>query len=235
MLFTTSLFHTNRLLDSLPVEESEHFLAGCETVNLEHGQMLIKLGDRITHVLFPIDCLVSLVASLQSGGQLEVSMAGNEEMVGISLMLGSERSSLQAVVQVEGSALRMPAASFLEHLKGSPALEELLKRYLNVLVSQISQSGACAHFHRLEERLARSLLMAHDRTLGDQLRLTHVFLSSMLGVRREGVSVAAKALHRRGLIDYFRGRITVLDRPGLEEASCCCYAADREIFDQLLK
>ncbi|MBS9404263.1 Crp/Fnr family transcriptional regulator [Halomonas sp. TRM85114] len=235
MSFTTSLSHTNRLLDSLPEEERERFLADCETVDLEHGQMLAKPGERISHAFFPIDCLVSLVASLKSGGQLEVSMAGNEEMVGISLMLGSERSSLQAVVQGAGPALRVSSACFLDHLEGSLALEELLRRHLYVLVSQLSQSAACAHFHQLEARLARALLTAHDRTRGDQLRLTHTFLSSMLGVRREGVSVAAKALQRRGLIDYYRGRITVHDRLGLEEASCCCYAADCEIYDQMLR
>lgn len=126
-------------------------------------------------------------------------------------------------------------ACFQDHLEWSPALKKLMKRYLYVLVSQLSQSAACAHFHRLEARLAFALLMIHDRTCGDQLRLTHAFLSSMLGVRREGVSEAAKALQRRGLIDYYRGRITVNDRPGLKKASCCCYAADHELFHQMLE
>lgn len=231
---TTSL-HTNRLLDNLPQEDRERFLADCEMVEMGLGQVLAEPGDRISNAHFPLDCFISLIATLENGSRLEVSMAGNEGMVGSSLMLGARSSSLQVLVQGAGPALRMSSACFQEHLEKSPALERLIKRYLNVLLNQISQSAACAHFHGVEARLARWLLMTHDRAHVDQLHLTHEFLSGMLGVRRAGVTLAAKALQMRGLIDYRRGRITVLDRPGLEEASCRCYAASREIYDQLLE
>lgn len=235
MPFSPTLLHSNRLLDRLPAEERERFLADCETVELVSGQMLSEPGEKITHVHFPIDCLISLFATLENGARLEVSMAGNEGMAGISLILGAERSSLQMLVQGSGPALRMSAACFRDHLERSPALEQLMTRYLNVLISQISQSGACAHFHEVTPRLARRLLMTHDRTSGDQLHLTQDFLSSMLGVRRPGVSIAAKTLQRRGLITYERGCITVHDRPGLEEAACDCYASGREIYEQVFE
>jgi hypothetical protein len=147
-------------------------------------------------------------------------------MLGISLMLGAQASPLQALVQGAGPVLRMSSAGFLDHLQRSPALEGVLKRYLNGLLGQVTQSAACAHFHVVEARLARWLLMTHDRTHGDQLHLTHEFLSSMLGVRRAGVTRAASELQVRGLIDYQRGHITVNDRRGLEQASCRCYADD---------
>ncbi|SEL52288.1 Crp/Fnr family transcriptional regulator [Halomonas daqiaonensis] len=232
---TTSPSYSNRLLDSLPEEDRKRFLADCEIVDLAFGRKLAEPGETISYAFFPIDCLVSLIATLESGGRLEVSMAGNEGMVGFPLMLGAEKSSLQAVVQGAGAALRMSSACFQDHLERSPALERLMKRYLNVLMSQISQSAACAHYHSLEARTARWLLMTHDRTRGDELRITHEFLSGMLGVRRAGVTLAAKALQRRGLIDYQRGRITVHDRPGLEAASCRCYATDRKTYGQMIE
>ncbi|MGM0982662.1 MAG: Crp/Fnr family transcriptional regulator [Pseudomonadota bacterium] len=235
MDFTTSPSYSNRLLDSLPEMDRKYFLADCETVDLEFGRKLAEPGDSITHVLFPIDCFVSLVAILENGGRLEVSMAGNEGMVGISLVLGGRVTPLQEVVQGAGPALCMSSTCFQDHLERSPALESLMKRYLNVLMSQISQSAACTHYHGVEARLARWLLMTHDRTYGDQLRITHEFLSGMLGVRRAGVTKAAKALQVRGLIDYQRGRIKVKDRPGLETASCHCYAADCEIYGRMIE
>ncbi|CAM3345643.1 Crp/Fnr family transcriptional regulator [Halomonas lysinitropha] len=235
MDITTSPSYSNRLLDSLPEEDRQHFLADCETVELEFGQRLAEPGDSITHALFPLDCFVSLVATLESGGRLEVSMAGNEGMVGGSLVLGGRVTSLQEVVQGAGTALRMSSTCFQDHLERRPALESLMKRYLNVLMSQISQSAACSHFHDVEARLARRLLMTHDRTHGDPLHITHEFLSGMLGVRRASVTRAAKALQLRGLIDYQRGRVSVHDRPGLEAASCRCYATDREIYAQMIE
>lgn len=229
----TSASPSNRLLDSLPEDERLRFLADCETVDLEFGRMVAQPGESMTHALFPLDCLISLIATLESGGRLEVAMAGNEGMVGISLMLGAQKSSLQALAQGAGQVLCIPSSCFQDHLKRSPELEVVMKRYLNVLMSQISRSAVCAHFHGVEARLARWLLMTHDRTRGDEMHITHEFLSGMLGVRRAGVTKAAKALQSRGLIDYQRGRITVLERPGLDEASCNCYIADREIYARM--
>lgn len=234
MVSTTNLPHTNRLLDTLPEEERDPFFVDCEIVDLEPGQILTEPGERISHVYFPIDCVVSLIVGLESGARLEVSMAGKEAMVGIALILGAQRSSLQVIVQGAGPALRMPAACFLDHLDRSPVLERRMRRYLNVLISQISQSAACAHFHEVTPRLARRLLMTHDRTQGDQLSLTQEFLSSMLGVRRAGVTLAAKVLQTRGLIDYQRGSIIVNCRHGLEKASCRCYADGWEMYGQSL-
>lgn len=235
MGFTAPLSSTNRLLDSLPEEERKRFLADCETVDMAFGQMLAEPGENISHAIFPIDCRISLIATLESGGRLEISMVGHEGMVGIPLMLGAQTSALQMVIQGAGPALRMSSACFQDHLAQSPTLERLMKRYLNFLMSQISQSAVCAHYHALESRMARWLLMTHDRNRGNQLRITHEFLSNMLGVRRAGVTLAARALQKRGLIDYQRGRITVQDRNGLEEASCRCYAADRKIYGQMLE
>lgn len=226
---------TNRLLDSLPAQEMKDFIADCDTVELEFGKILAEPGEPILYAYFPLDSLVSLIVTLESGARLEVTMTANEGMVGASLMLGAQINSLQALIQGAGMALRIPSARFLAHLERSSALKKAMKRYLNALMNQISQSAACAHFHGLEQRLARWLLMTHDRTPGDQLRLTHEFLSSMLGSRRAGVTVAAKALQGRGLIDYQRGKITVQDRPGLESASCHCYAVDRQIYDRMLE
>lgn len=226
---------TNQLLDSLPEKEKKSFLADCETVEMAFGQLLAEPGDNISHAVFPLDCFISLIATLDSGDQLEVSMAGKEGMVGIPLVLGAQTSALQMLVQGAGPALRMSSACFQDHLARSPILEGLMKRYLNVLLNQISQSAACAHYHALEARMARWLLMTHDRTHGDQLHLTHEFLSGMLGVRRAGITLAATALQRRGLINYQRGRITVQNRAGLEEASCQCYATDCDIYDKMLE
>lgn len=235
MGFIDQLTPTNRLLDSLPKKDRKRFLNDCETVDLEFGQLLSEPDENISHVHFPIDCLLSQIITLESGARLEISMAGNEGMAGISLMLGAQKSSLQVLVQRGGPALRMPAACFLDHLERSPALEKLMKRYLNVFINQISQSAACSYFHAMTARLARRLLMTHDRTQGDQLHLTHEFLSAMLGVRRAGITLAARALQERGLINYRRGNITVDDRAGLEEASCRCYVDDLDIHSQMFE
>ncbi len=225
---------TNRLLDILPASEKEQFLADCDSVELKSGQILAEAGEEIKHVFFPVDCLISLLVRLDNNAQLKVSMAGNEGMFGTSLMLGAKTSPLQALVQGAGTILRMPSDRFLSHLERSTALDQLIKRYMNGLFNQISHSAACNYYHAVEGRLARWLLMTHDRTRGDQLQLTQNFLASMLGVRRSSITVAARALQKRRLIDYHRGKITVDDRPGLERASCRCYAVDQEIYSQIV-
>ncbi len=225
---------TNRLLDSLPAKEREQFVADCDIVEVEFGQILAEPGEQFQHVYFPLDCLISLLARLENNARVKVSMAGNEGMLGISLILGGQKSPLQAQVLGAGTALHMPSDKFLSHLERTPALDQMIKRYINGLFNQISHSAACNYYHAVEGRLARWLLMTHDRTRGDQLRLTQGFLASMLGVRRSSVTVAARALKKRGLIDYYRGKIVVEDRPGLEEASCRCYVADQEIYSQMV-
>ncbi|MEQ6888028.1 Crp/Fnr family transcriptional regulator, partial [Halomonas sp. CS7] len=175
-----------------------------------------------------------LIASLGDSERLEVAMVGSEGMLGMPLILGLDESPLRALVQGAGSALRMPAAALGRHLEQCPALQALLKRYLYVLMHQLTQVAACTHFHQVEARLARWLLMTQDRAHSDRLHLTHEFLAMMLGVRRAGITLAAMALQGRRLIRYQRGDITVLDRAGLIEAACGCYAADRSIYRRVI-
>jgi CRP-like cAMP-binding protein len=224
----------NRLLAALPEKDLTHLLASCESVDLIFAEVLHEQGDRIRHVYFPTGGFVSLVAPIQGYAGLEVGLVGIEGMLGTSLILGVDPAPLHALVQGEGSALRLKAASFRRHLEDSVPLQQGLNRYLFVLMSQLAQMAACARFHVLEARLARWLLMTHDRARSDQFHLTHEFLSHMLGVRRVGVTKAAGELQRRKLISYNRGAITVLDRSKLEAAACGCYLADNEVYNRIL-
>lgn len=224
----------NHLIDSLPLQDRASFLADCEVIDLVFGEVIGEPGGQVTHVYFPLDSFISLIESLGEREQLEVAMIGSEGMLGMSLILGLDESPLRALVQGAGSALRMPAAALGRHLEQSPALQALLRRYLYVLMLQLTRVAACVHFHQVEARLARWLLMTQDRAHSDQLHLTHEFLAMMLGVRRAGITLAAMALQGRGLIRYHRGDITVLDRAGLIEASCGCYAADRSTYRRVI-
>lgn len=225
---------TNDLIDSLPLQDRVSFLSDCEVVDLVFGEVLTEPGGRIQHVFFPLDGFISLIASLGDSERLEVAMVGSEGMYGMPLTLGLDESPLRAMVQGAGQALRMPAAVFCRHLEQSPALQALLNRYLYVLMHQLTRVAACTHFHQVEARLARWLLMTQDRAHSDRLHLTHEFLAMMLGVRRAGITLAAMALQGRRLISYHRGDITVLDRAGLIEAACGCYTADRNLYRRIL-
>ena len=224
----------NQLLVELPEVERNAFMAACDTVELSFGEVLLQPTETFTHVYFPIDSFISLIVVIDTSKRLEVAMAGREGMLGSSLALGIDEAPLLALVQGAGSALRMTAESFQQLLPGSPVLHQRLKRYIYVVMKQLATSAACNHFHRIEERLARWLLITQDRAGTDQLNLTHEFLAMMLGVRRAGITLAAIALQARGLIRYQRGTITVLDRLGLIEASCDCYSDDCALYAKML-
>jgi CRP-like cAMP-binding protein len=224
----------NRLLAALPAKDRKALIAHCDQVELRFGQVLDEPGQPIGHVYFPIDSFVSLVTRAAGEASLEVGLVGDEGMHGVSLMLGIDASPLHALVQGAGPAYRMSARAFRRECAARPAFQRALNRYLYVLMSQLAQSAACTRYHMIEARLARWLLMTHDRAHAETFSVTHEFLAWMLGVRRVGVTGAASALQRRQLIGYRRGVVTVLNRRGLEGASCPCYQINKDVYERTL-
>ena len=214
---------SNHLLDALPLRERKRILAACETKEVVFGSVLCEPDNRYRHVYFPLTGIISLLASLRGHPPLEMGLVGNEGMLGASLVLGVAKAPLQAVVQGTGTFLRLSSTRLQRELRECPVLLSQLKRYLYVRMLQLSQLSICTHVHAIEPRLARWLLMMHDRAHADHFHLTHDFLAGMLGVRRSGVTIAAGALQSRDLISYSRGDIRILDRQGLESTSCECY------------
>lgn len=221
---------SNFLIEGLPREDRARFLERCESVELTFGDVLSEAGQPYQHAYFPVSSFISLVTKLTDHRPLEMALVGNEGMLGASLALGVNEAPMRAVVQGSGSALRVGSSRFRRELKNSPRLLLRLHRYLYVQLEQLAQGAACTRFHQIEPRLARWLLMTHDRAQNDSFNLTHEFLAGMLGVRRSGITIAAGALQERGLISYSRGDIAILDRTGLEAASCECYKVQQHQF-----
>ena len=224
----------NHLIERLSRRDRAHLLRFADDVPLMLGQVLCEPGQPARHVWFPVDGFVSLVAPIEGKPALEVGMVGREGMLGAQLILGVAAVRLQALVQGNGSAWRIGRAEFRAELARSATLRRLLDRYLYVLMAQLAGSAACLRFHEISPRLARWLLMSQDRAHAEHFHLTHEFLGYMLGVRREGITAAAGALQRRGLIEYRRGELRVIDRVGLEAAACECYANDRAAYAETI-
>ncbi|MEJ0099401.1 MAG: Crp/Fnr family transcriptional regulator [Pseudomonadota bacterium] len=223
---------TNRILGSLPARDLLRLNRQLEPVQLVFGQVLYEPGKAIRQVYFPLDCLVSLLTAVDRKRTLEVGMVGNEGMAGMPFILGVGIAGVRALVQGAGHALRMAAGPFRTEFDRMPALQQALYRYTYALMAQVSQTAACNRFHEAEQRLSRWLLMTRDRVGADEFPLTQEFLAHMLGLRRVAVTEAASSLKRRRLIDYRRGKLQVLDVPGLERASCSCYQIVNAVFER---
>ena len=225
----------NHLIERLPRKDRLHLIAACETVPLTLADVLFDTGKPTRYVYFPTAGFISLVATLDGKPGVEVGMVGREGMLGAQLALGVSVAPLHALVQGTGTARRISAAAFRDELACIPALQRSMNRYIYVLMAQLSASAACLRFHMIGPRLARWLLMSQDRADANNFHVTHEFLAYMLGVRRVGVTTAAGALQRSGLIAYRHGELTVLDRSGLEAAACSCYAADKITYTEMLR
>lgn len=223
------------MLRTLVKEDADAVTALAEPVALEAGQPIYLVDQPIEQVWFPIDCVVSLVADMPDGRPVEIATVGAEGMVGLPLVLGTEVADTRVFVQVPGQALRMPASEFTRLIGNLPGFNRLLLRYTEGLFLQVARSAACNQVHPIAQRAARWLLMTHDRVARDEFPLTQEFLAQMLGVRRAGVSEVASELSRAGLIRYRRGQVTVIDRAGLEQASCDCYRIIQDRFEGLLR
>jgi CRP-like cAMP-binding protein len=223
----------NQLLAALPDEEWRRWLPQLEAVELPLGQVLYEPGDTLTHVYFPTTAIVSLLYVMENGASAEIAVVGFEGVVGISIFMGGESTPSRAVVQSAGRGYRIPAAVIRDEFKRAPVLH-LLLRYTQALITQMAQTAVCNRHHSLDQQLCRWLLLSLDRLSGNELVMTQELIANMLGVRREGVTEGAIKLQSAGLIRYARGRITVLDRAGLEQRTCECYAVVKKEYDRLL-
>jgi CRP-like cAMP-binding protein len=214
----------------LPRQQRHDLLEMCEPIELALEAVLCEPGERTRYVYFPTQSFVSLVSIVDRKPFLEVGMIGSEGMLGMQLALGVGTVPLRALVQGAGPAWRINARAFTKELDTNPALRRVLNVYAYVLMAQFAGAAACVRFHLIEQRLARWLLMTQDRAQADQFHVTHEFLSYMLGVRRVGVTAAAGELQSRGLIEYHRGDLHVLDRGGLEKSACSCYETDSAVY-----
>jgi CRP-like cAMP-binding protein len=224
----------NQLLAALPPTEWARWLPGLEPVDMPLGQVLYESGVAMTHVYFPTTSIVSLLYVMEDGASAEIAVVGNEGIVGVSLFMGGETTPSRSVVQSAGQGYRMRAQVLKEEFNRSSPVLHLLLRYTQALITQMAQTAVCNRHHSLDQQLCRWLLLSLDRLQVPELAMTQELIANMLGVRREGVTEAASNLQKAGLIRYRRGHITVLDRAGLEERTCECYAVVRKEYERLL-
>jgi CRP-like cAMP-binding protein len=224
----------NLLLASLPTEEWNRWAALLERVDMPLGQVICESGVALSYVYFPITSIVSLLYVMENGASAEIAVVGNEGIVGISLFMGGESTLSRAVVQSAGVGCRLKAPLMKSEFDKAGPVLHLLLRYTQALLTQMAQTAVCNRHHSLDQQLCRWLLLSLDRLEGVELIMTQELIANMLGVRREGVTEGALKLQRAGLIKYSRGRVTVLDRKGLEGRTCECYAVVKQEYDRLL-
>jgi CRP-like cAMP-binding protein len=224
----------NHLLAALPDAEWQRWLPQLERVEMPLGQVLYESGGMLSHVYFPTTAIVSLLYVMENGASAEIAVVGNEGIVGISLFMGGDSTSSRAVVQSAGLGLRLKAQIMKEDFNRAGPVLHLLLRYTQALITQMAQTAVCNRHHSLDQQLCRWLLLSLDRLQGNELVMTQELIANMLGVRREGVTEGALKLQQAGLIRYARGHISVLDRDGLEQRSCECYAVVKKEYDRLL-
>lgn len=234
MSIATRTQATNSVLQALSPKENQQLFAHSEQVNLTYGDVLCEPGKPLQHVYFPNCGIISLLTPVDGYASVEVGLVGGEGMAGMGLFLDISISPVLMLVQGSGSATRMKAVLFRNEIKRNPALQRELSHYLFAFMAQVAQTAGCNRHHQLVKRLARWLLMTHDRMQSNEFYLTHEFLARMLGVRRVGVTRAAGLLQEKEFISYRRGNITILDRKGLERASCRCYRDVNNIRDHML-
>ena len=225
---------TNDILAALPEEEMSRIKDNLELIELPLGTVLYESGETLKNVYFPTDAIVSLLYVMEEGDSAEIAVVGKEGIVGVSLFMGGESTPSRAVVQSAGWAFRLKAPLMKSEFDRAGILMHLLLRYTQALITQMSQTAVCNRHHSLDQQLCRWLLLSLDRLTRNELVMTQELIANMLGVRREGVTQAALSLQKAGLISYARGRIKVLDRKGLEERTCECYAVVKDEYDRLL-
>lgn len=224
----------NHLLAALPVEVQQRVFPHLDLVSLALGKVVYESGDTLRHVYFPIDAIISLLYVLESGASAEISVVGNEGLVGVAMFMGGESTPSRAIVQSGGRAYRLSGQRLKDEFNRHGDMLQLLLRYTQSLITQMAQTAVCNRHHTIDQQLCRWLLLSLDRLLGNELTMTQELIANMLGVRREGVTEAAGKLQKLGIIEYNRGKITVIDRPGLEALSCECYAVVKKETDRLL-
>ena len=224
----------NFLLDALPQEDYDRLGPHLERTRMKLGEVLYEPGIRLAHVYFPTTCIVSLLYVMEDGASAEIAIVGNEGILGVSLFMGGETTPSRAVVQAGGEALRLRADVLKTEFGRFGATMRLLLRYTQALLTQMAQTAVCNRHHSVDQQLCRWLLLSLDRLASNELVMTQELIANMLGVRREGVTKAAGKLQSAGLIHYRRGKISVLDRRGLEASACECYQVVKQEFDRLL-